>query len=34
MHLPDLEQIFMQLVQQDNMQSRARDIADLISQKP
>jgi len=33
MPLPDLEQIFTQLVQQDNMESRARDIADLISQK-
>ncbi len=33
MQLPDLEQIFTQLVQQDNMESRARDIADLISQK-
>jgi ABC-2 type transport system ATP-binding protein len=31
MHLPDLEKIFTQLVQQDDMESRARDIANLIS---
>ncbi|MES1260993.1 MAG: ABC transporter ATP-binding protein [Acidobacteriota bacterium] len=34
MQLPSLEQIFSQLVQQEDMESRARDIADLISQKP
>jgi hypothetical protein len=34
MQLPDLEQIFTQLVQQEDMESRARDIADLIAQKP
>jgi ABC-2 type transport system ATP-binding protein len=34
MHLPSLEEIFAQLVQQEDMESRARDIADLISAKP
>jgi ABC-2 type transport system ATP-binding protein len=34
MQLPGLEQIFNQLVQQDDMESRARDIANLISQTP
>ena len=31
MQLPSLEQIFAQLVQQEDMESRARDIAELIS---
>jgi ABC-2 type transport system ATP-binding protein len=34
MHLPSLEQIFAQLVQQEDMESRARDIATLISARP
>jgi ABC-2 type transport system ATP-binding protein len=34
MHAPNLEDIFAQLVSQDDMQSRARDIADLISIRP
>jgi hypothetical protein len=34
MQLPNLEEIFAQLVHQDDMESRARDIADLISKKP
>jgi ABC-2 type transport system ATP-binding protein len=34
MQLPSLEEIFNQLVEQDDMESRARDIADLISRKP
>jgi ABC-2 type transport system ATP-binding protein len=34
MHLPNLEEIFNQLVQHDNMETRARDIAELISGRP
>ena len=34
MHLPSLEEIFAQLVQQEDMESRARDIAELISARP
>jgi ABC-2 type transport system ATP-binding protein len=34
MQLPNLEEIFAQLVQQEDMQSRARDIAELISARP
>jgi ABC-2 type transport system ATP-binding protein len=33
MQLPNLEEIFTQLVEQEDMESRARDIADLISRK-
>lgn len=33
MQLPSLEEIFTQLVEQDDMESRARDIADLMSRK-
>jgi len=33
MHLANLEEIFSQLVQQDDMESRARDIVELISRK-
>jgi ABC-2 type transport system ATP-binding protein len=31
MELPNLEEIFTQLVQQDDMESRARDIAEIMS---
>lgn len=34
MHLRNLEEIFAQLVQQEDMESRARDIAELISARP
>jgi ABC-2 type transport system ATP-binding protein len=34
MQLPNLEEIFGQLVQQEDMESRARDIAELISAAP
>jgi ABC-2 type transport system ATP-binding protein len=34
MQLPNLEEIFAQLVHQGDMESRARDIVDLISQRP
>jgi ABC-2 type transport system ATP-binding protein len=34
MQLPNLEEIFGQLVQQEDMESRARDIAELISEAP
>jgi ABC-2 type transport system ATP-binding protein len=34
MHLPSLEEIFRQLVQQEDMEGRARDIAELISVRP
>src|SRR5580658_8638971 len=34
MHLPSLEEIFKQLVQQEDMEGRARDIAELISLRP
>jgi len=33
MQLPSLEEIFTQLVEQDDMESRAQDIADLMSRK-
>jgi ABC-2 type transport system ATP-binding protein len=33
MQLPSLEEIFNQLVEQDDIESRARDIADLVSRK-
>ena len=34
MQLPNLEEIFAQLVQQEDMESRARDIAELIAARP
>ena len=34
MQLPGLEEIFAQLVQQEDMESRARDIAELIAARP
>lgn len=34
MQLPNLEEIFTQLVEQEDMESRARDIAELISKRP
>jgi len=34
MHLPSLEEIFRHLVQQEDMEGRARDIAELISKAP
>jgi ABC-2 type transport system ATP-binding protein len=34
MHLPSLEEIFKELVQQEDMEGRARDIAELISKAP
>jgi ABC-2 type transport system ATP-binding protein len=33
MHLPNLEEIFAQLVQQDDMESRAQGIADLLAER-
>jgi hypothetical protein len=34
MRLPNLEDIFTQLVHQEDMETRAADIADLISTRP